>query len=183
MLVVPFNPNANTDSVGLWKDNLFACTRYGLAHPSFLSAYFCPLILLGQIMTRLKMDWRGNETSTVEWNKTFRTMLLIAIFCKIIIIIDYISVSVLASAVVCFYWIYLWYLLLEVRKHIRDRDRIPADHGLIGDAIKSFFCTCCTISQLARQTANYDVANASFCTQDGVVLNQAHTIDGDVEIV
>jgi Cys-rich protein (TIGR01571 family) len=182
MLVVPFNPNANTDSVGLWKDNLFACTRYGLAHPSFLSAYFCPLILLGQIMTRLKMDWRGNETSTVEWNKTFRTMLLIAIFCKIIIIID-ISGSDLASAVIFCYVIYVWYLLVKVRKHIRDRDRIPADHGVFGDACKSYFCTCCSVSQLARQTANYDVANASFFTQDGLVLNHAHTIDGDVEIV
>jgi hypothetical protein len=30
------------------------------------------------------MDWNGNETYTVEWNKIFRTMLLAGLFSKII---------------------------------------------------------------------------------------------------
>lgn len=65
-LIVPFNLEAS-NSVGMRKDDLFACTRYGLCHPSLICACFCPFILLGQIMTRLKLDWKGNRVERDEY--------------------------------------------------------------------------------------------------------------------
>lgn len=181
VLVVPFDPNANRNTVGVWKDNLFACTRYGLTHPSFLLACFCPLLLLGQIMTRLQMDWMGDETSTIEWKKTFRTTFLISIFYKIMLI-NFVE-GALYTPVVCSYVIYRCYLLIKVRRYTRERDRIPVDHAIYGDVIKSIFCHCCIVSQLARQTANYEIENARYFTEDGLAPKLAHAIDSNVEIV
>ena len=48
----------------MWRDNIFACKRYGLLHPFLLYALCCPFVLLGQIMTRLKLDWKGDKVGS-----------------------------------------------------------------------------------------------------------------------
>lgn len=45
--------------VGGWKDSLFDFCRYGPAHPSLVCAVFCPLVSLGQVYTRLGLNWHG----------------------------------------------------------------------------------------------------------------------------
>lgn len=45
--------------VGGWKDSLFDFCRYGPFHPSICLAVCCPLIALGQIYTRLNLNWHG----------------------------------------------------------------------------------------------------------------------------
>jgi len=47
--------------VGAWKDGLCACCTLGIIHPVIWNAWLCPLILLGQIMVRLKLTFLGNE--------------------------------------------------------------------------------------------------------------------------
>lgn len=188
VLVVPFNPEANMSASRAWKDSLLACTRYGLIHPSLVCACFCPLILLGQIMTRLKMDWNGNQTSPVEWNKTFRTMLLVGFFCEISI---WSSMSSINGSILCavLEWSYLYYLvflLIKVRKCVRDRDQIPSKGCTTWEDIGvSICCIPCATSQLARQTSNYDQEIAYYLTQDGLSPNRAHSATGneDVELV
>ena len=178
VLVVPFNLEAKMSTGRAWKDSLFACTRYGLIHPSLVCACFCPLILLGQIMTRLKMDWKGNETSPVEWNKTFRTMLLVGLFCKIALFGTVIVESILVSC----YLYYLTYLLIKVRKYVRDRDQIPSEGCTTWEDINvSICCIPCATSQLARQTANYDQEIAYYLTQDGLSPNRAHDVTTENE--
>merc|ERR1719330_2065941 len=65
-LVVPFDPSLVVDGgvTGRWKDDLFDCFKYGPCHASVLNACCFPLILLGQIMTRLKLDWLGDPAPT-----------------------------------------------------------------------------------------------------------------------
>jgi Cys-rich protein (TIGR01571 family) len=179
VLIVPFNLEAKMSTDRAWKDSLFACTRYGLIHPSLLCACCCPLILLGQIMTRLKMDWKGNEASPVEWNKTFRTMLLVGLFCKFFLV----SMSDILDAILEWsYFFYLVYLLIKVRKYVRDRDQIPSEGYTTWEDIGvSIWCIPCAASQLARQTANYDQEIAYFLTQDGLSPNRARAVTTDNE--
>jgi len=186
ILIVPFNPEASNGTPNAWKDGILACTRYGLCHPSFLCAWCFPLILLGQVMTRLKMDWAGHVSrSPDEWKKTFRTLMLIGIF-KFLVFDDQFLLfdnrheyygdhphefHPLHAALLILYVLYLIYLLTRVRKYIRDRDGIPNDHHFCGkyeDCCMAYFLPCCTVSQLARQTANYDIEIGHFMTQDGL---------------
>ena len=72
--VAPFNPQeyqATSYSSSSWKDDWTACTWYGACHSSFMNALCCPLILLAQVMTRLKLDWRGESAPARDWVKTF----------------------------------------------------------------------------------------------------------------
>lgn len=67
--------------LGKWKDSLFDCSMYGLFHPSFCNAIFCPQILMAQVLTRLKMNWLGEENvPDCEWRQTFRRIFLLVCF-------------------------------------------------------------------------------------------------------
>jgi len=61
------------------------------------------------------------------------------------------------------------YLVTKVRGIVRAQNNIP-ETRCIGceDFCCSFWCSCCTVSQLARQTADYDVEDARFFTSDGL---------------
>lgn len=127
-------------------------------------------------MTRLKMDWAGHVSPRPdEWKKTFRTLLLLGLF-KYALIDDkngeYLPAwsHLLHSSLLLLYALYLIYLLIRVRRHVRDRDGIPEERycGKFEDCCMAWLCPCCTVSQLARQTANYDIEIGYFLTQDGL---------------
>merc|ERR1712038_1274812 len=126
-LVVPFDPNATqhgtAEVIGYWKDDLCACTRYGLCHPSIINACLIPLVLLGQVMTRLKLGWSAKPAPAGE----------------------------------------------RTKRIVREQNEIP-ETRCVGceDFCCAFWCGCCTVSQLARQTADYDVEDARFFTNDGL---------------
>lgn len=57
-----------------------------------------------------------------------------------------------------------------LRKRVREKYDIPADClGATEDFWSSFFCTSCTICQIARHTADYDAQEAACCTGTGLV--------------
>jgi hypothetical protein len=56
--------------------------------------------------------------------------------------------------------LYTWYILARIRAVVRFRHGIPARAapvlpGCVEDACVSFWCGCCSVAQLARQTASY----------------------------
>jgi len=62
-IVVPFTNHETTSELtplaaidtaphGHWKDGLCDCFKYGICHPSLCNAFFCPQLLMGQILTR-----------------------------------------------------------------------------------------------------------------------------------
>ena len=173
-LVVPFTPGATSGGTGKWNDDIFACTRYGICHPSLICALCCRFVLIGQIMTRLKLDWLANPAPAGEWSKTFKTLVYITVAYIVLAILfapsdpedDQSSFSQLINF--CFA-IFLWFLLTKVRKIVRQRQNIP-EKNCIGceDFCCAFWCGCCTIAQLARQTTDYDEEEARFLTSDGL---------------
>jgi len=63
--------------VGRWRDGTFDCCNFGCCHPVFcLTLWFTP-VALGQILTRMKLNWIGTplspETKKAAWT-AFRVM-------------------------------------------------------------------------------------------------------------
>lgn len=72
--IVPFAPVAEAlpasaeIPTGVWRDGLCDCMAYGPCHPHFLNAWFCRPILIGQLLTRMKMTWSGRRDYEFERN-------------------------------------------------------------------------------------------------------------------
>jgi hypothetical protein len=46
--------------VGAWRDGILDCCSQGCFHSSLCMAIWCNMILLGQVMTRMNLDWIGS---------------------------------------------------------------------------------------------------------------------------
>jgi hypothetical protein len=76
---------------GVWRDNLCDCCKFGPCHPHFLNAWLCRPLLMGQILTRMKMTWLGQRTPTTGsindsrtdvdelWRNTFRNLVVLTV--------------------------------------------------------------------------------------------------------
>lgn len=177
VLTVPFKGGSAASRSG-WKDDIFACTRYGIFHPSLILACCCRPVLLGQVMTRLKLDWKGNPGG--EWKDTFRIMCYVfGAYCILNLLFTPTYVDGAGGVVeeqnpfmqfIAFlFFIFLVYVISKVRKAVRERDQI-AEEQCVGceDVACACCCACCTISQMARQTTDYDVTEGHYFTTDGL---------------
>jgi len=188
----------NNRNRGRWRDGLCDCFRLGFCHPSILNSMFCPLIMLGQIMTRMKLNWLGQpSTQQSEWERTFRTLvyILIAIivfnllfgppppvtnsdgYVTIIETRPSVVVSLFNIANVVFGMFCLW-LTCRVRGNVRSKYNIPESKCLgCEDFCCSFWCNCCTLAHMARQTVDYDLEQSACCTNDGLnPLQNRHAV-------
>jgi Cys-rich protein (TIGR01571 family) len=174
----PFkSKEAQASATSSWKDDWADCTRYGILHPSFLNACMCPLILLGQTMTRLKLDWLGDPAPAGEWTKTFPTFAYITIAYFILSIIlspdDDDDCSSLYNVVNVLYEAFVVFIIFKVRHNIRARKKIPETRCFgCEDICCAFFCGCCTTSQMARETTDYDEEDAYYFSNTGLVPSE-----------
>ena len=68
--------------------------------------------------------------------------------------------------------ILLIYLIAITRKRIRSRYGIPEQNCRgCEDCCCAFWCQCCTVSQMARHTADYDNYAAKCCSETGLGRN------------
>mmetsp|Transcript_21926 Transcript_21926/g.34458 ORF Transcript_21926/g.34458 Transcript_21926/m.34458 type:complete len:285 (+) Transcript_21926:103-957(+) len=192
---VPFPAGANDYSgaaiprasvpVGHWKDGMCDCCRHGPIHPAIWNALCCPMILVGQVMHRLKLTWLGNEGTIAQTTATFRILLYITI--------AYVTVErllyFLASAGVDergkltdtfwalvftrLFWIFCFavftiFLVAKTRARIRSKYSIPEKQCPgCEDFCCSFWCNCCTVAQMARHTADYGTYAGLCCSETG----------------
>ena len=56
---------------GIWRDGLCDCFRFGPFHPHLLFALFLKPILMGQLLTRMKMTWIGRRTNASEGGRMY----------------------------------------------------------------------------------------------------------------
>jgi Cys-rich protein (TIGR01571 family) len=197
---VPFPAGANGYSgsavprasvpVGAWRDGLCDCFSHGLIHPMLWNACYCRLILIGQVMHRLKLTWLGNESTNAAQSKaTFRICLSIAlVYFFINNIFFYHAMATLFafdedgqlkdtdddwgivhSWLGFFLAIFMVILVTKTRKHVRLKYGIP-EAGCAGceDFCCSLWCNCCTVAQLARHTADYSTYAGLCCSETGV---------------
>jgi len=79
---------------GIWRDGLCDFCRFGPFHPQFLMSLCFRPILMGQVMTRMKMTWLGQrmrtDASTItmndsrmdtdeRWKNTFRNIVIVTV--------------------------------------------------------------------------------------------------------
>jgi len=142
---------------GAWKDGLFDIFALGCFHPSCcVSTWFHGCIGLAQLMERMNLNWFADpETPTDSPSKTFIIVILIT--------------AVLGALQISFVsFIFIVILATKTRKHIRQKYEIAATcfDGLLEDIFCSCFCSCCSIAQMLRHTANAD--NVDCCSPTGL---------------
>lgn len=176
---VPFDQSLSKASpYGKWKDHICNCCSFGPLHPSFLSAWCFPLILLGQVMTRLELSIWGTPGSTEQVRKTFKYILYIWI-CSVVLGLIF-SPGVTEDGedtenpIYGLYGLFMFFvfliLMIRTRRAIREKYKIPDESccGVSNDICCSFWCGCCTVSQMARQTADYESSPALFFSATGI---------------
>eukprot|EP00957_Ditylum_brightwellii_P169937 12934945-Ditylum_brightwellii.AAC.1 len=60
-------------------------------------------------------------------------------------------------------------LLLRTRRAVRERYTIAGGWTCADDSCESLCCYCCSLSQKARQSANYEQRDARWCTATGIL--------------
>jgi len=70
--------------------------------------------------------------------------------------------------------LYTIVVMMKARKAIRERYSIPSN----GDCCPVFWCGCCTLSQLARQTADYENVDhvAECCSTTGISASASSSV-------
>ena len=133
--------------LGSWKDSLCDFCKYGPCHSSFLISCLFPLISLGQIYTRLELQWNGSPYY-VPTTKTdaFKSMVWLTfgfMFTK--------QILFAFQSQSAYSWIYILNLSYGIvvavlvgrtRRHIREKYDIPGtftqiirNHSRIADMI------------------------------------------------
>ncbi|KAL3816488.1 hypothetical protein ACHAXA_005844 [Cyclostephanos tholiformis] len=181
--------------VGHWKDGLCDCFRLGVIHPVVWNACFFPFLLLGQVMHRLKLTWLGGEGNYTDRSVTTFTVLAIIAavhFCTSWVLYftsiwffilgalgdseaeleESQNLANLRSLLNFSFAVLLVVIMARARCRIRSRYGIPERtcHGC-EDCCCAFWCTCCTISQMARHTADYENYPATCCGETGLSPN------------
>lgn len=191
-LTVPLLESHLVEKRGKWKDGLFSCFRFGLFHPHLWVAWLCPQILLGQILKRMNMSWLADPSVTKSpvqslMGKVFLLLLLLSVYDALVapplveVRVDKHGDVVLHQNIQhrghqMFYilmslpmTIYGFWVVVKLRAAIRSRYGIPTGKlGRLEDCCFVFCCNCCVMSQLARQTADYEEVHADWCSTTGL---------------
>lgn len=77
--------------------------------------------------------------------------------------------------------IYGLWVVVKLRAAIRAKYDIPTGSlGRMEDGCYVFWCNCCVMSQMARQTADYNFVGASWCSPNGIQQRRpSHVISDD----
>jgi len=181
---------------GYWKDGLLGCCNHGPLHPVLCCPLLCVQIATAQVMQRMKLTWlaRSDQPEKI-YNRTTRTVVYLVFFVFAIDLMlsnlfhhlgddDTSSSSTLLKSVQIvdaffglIFFGYTIFIVTKARFYMRRVFDIPEKrcHGC-EDFCVSFWCTCCTVSQMTRHTADYSSDNGDYCSSTGLA-------QGDVEVV
>lgn len=182
--MVPLPVTAVQDRInaptGRWKDGLFDCFSVGICHPSLCCAVWCDKISMAQIMTRMSLTWLGQPGQRVSTQNTFKVVVMLFVAYTIyansleIASLDYtpetlpVSISVMKSLGGFFFAWWSIYALFKTRQSVRRQYSIPEERCMgCEDLCYSIWCTCCTLSQMARHTGEYENYPGVCCSKTG----------------
>jgi len=165
-----------------WRDDLFDCFRHGLHHPMLCNTIFCPMIALHQILSRVQMDGTGYRIVTIK-SRTRVLFVVWLVFLLILIHVIYVAFFIVGSpdeesiliatipliGMDCFLLLYGVYMVAMTRRQVRSEYDIPELRCKgYEDCCMAVFCTCCTIAQMGRHTADYETYRAYCCSDTGL---------------
>ena len=174
---------------GRWKDGVCDCCVHGFFHPHVWCTFFCSKIMMAQVMTRMHLTWLGEPGPLAATQNTFRVVVILLISYIVysstleLASLDYQQQEVPTYMVVMklvgsMLWV-IWttYSLCRTRQSIREQYSIPEQrcHGC-EDLCCSFFCTCCSLAQMARHTGEYETYPGKICTDTGLPVDAPFTV-------
>ena len=111
--------------------------------------------ILGPMLAEDIEKQKNSSSEFVTWT-TIHYILLQTIYCSI-------NVA---------FGIFIIIVMMRARYYIRQRSQIP-ERQCYGceDLCCSIFCSCCTLTQMARHTADYDLYRAVYCSDTGMPCN------------
>lgn len=122
-------------------------------------------------MTRMQLNiWALPATSPQEMTKTFPYMVYIVLAYWICTMI-YPNTTPFYSLVGAAFTFYTVLTMMRTRRAVREHYDIPDQTqccGVTDDCCCSFWCGVCTVSQLARQTADYEITDAKCFSETGL---------------
>lgn len=157
---------------------------------------------LGQVMTRMRLNWLASPGSVSEVARTFRTTFIVTV---IFLAADFVLESLFASmvpagaiedpynnadvsaeammlyharrALELAFWLYVLIATCRTRQKVREHYQIPEENcSGCEDLCCAFFCSCCSISQMLRHTADYQKYPAKMCSDTGLPPHAPQTV-------
>ena len=149
--------------VGRWRTPLCGCCDV-ITQSTFWMGFFCLPVLVAQILTRLGLNWKGlpdkdKEETQLTYNK------IVLAFVVALIIGNVPSLGILSM--LCFSGALMLWTGRNLRRHVRERYEIPTTTKL-DDCFCAFFCSCCSVIQMARQTHDDKEYPGYCCTTTGL---------------
>ena len=138
-------------------------------------------------MHRLKLTWTANEGGSItKTSSTFRILFWMGIvWLGVRVLLNFLPVMLVdeqgelddtAGAIIFMMnllvggvFILFLVLLCKTRRHIREKYQIPEQqcHGC-EDCCCTYWCSCCTVAQMARHTGDYKEHGARLCSETGL---------------
>ena len=164
-------PHRERDSLGApfgrWRYPLCACCDV-VTQATFWMALCCTPVFIAQLLTRLKLNWKGQKDTPEEVSLSYNKIVL-----TFIVVVAFGNLPVVGFFII---FLYIVGLLLwtgrNLRKSIRERYNIPPSlPGPIDDCCCMLVCCCCSGIQMSRQTHNDKEYPGSCCTPTGLDLD------------
>jgi len=163
-----------------WRDGVLDCLGDGLCHPMLLNSLCCPTVALSQIMARMQFNFFGYRAVTLNSRTSLRTLFFVKTF-TLLAHFAYAYTLVRAPTVTVYFLsliplllldlgliIHFFRMMIRTRRAVRDEYRIPPFCTRSEDVLCSIFCTCCTLSQMGRHTADYETYRPFCCSDTGL---------------
>lgn len=169
--------------VGRWKDGLFDCFKLGVLHPIVWLSFCCTECALGQVMQRMRLNFCGSLLDDATPVKTFKIVfgvVLIYTICdglfdayEFFFVEDNAEVNeqmlYIRDLGVLIFSIWSIFIMAKTRWYLRSIYAIPEERCVgCEDIMCSVFCPCCTVSQMARHTGEYETYPSMCCTETGL---------------
>lgn len=166
---------------GAWRDGLCDCCVHGPLHPHLWCALCCSVCALGQVLTRMELNACADPISgRISAFKILLFLLiafvaveavLISLVCMEIQSKDRDGAMIFVMAIRLFEITFALFLIwtgAKTRKRIRHKYDIPPNCCEMEDTCLAWFCSSCSVAQMARHTAEYDKYPAGCCTETGL---------------
>ena len=149
--VAPF-----TVPTGQWRKKLFSCFD-SCSSGIFWMTWCLQPVAIGQLLTRMKLNFCGSQTSGNEykqsciiWTTIGIAVWVIAWFVMVVTGAGYLFLLVYAMSILAVV------ALTQTRYYMRQKYAIPADccadSGCLSDCCCMWWCSCCGIIQMMRHT-------------------------------
>lgn len=163
----PFPSEGAMTPANRFRNGLFECCT---CDAQFWMGWCCSAVLLGQLLQRLKLSFYGVKTEDDQYKNS--CMILTIAYGVSVLLGLILAIATGAGVLVAYVFaIFMIVVLTMTRSYMRKLYSIPGQlfgEGLLDDCCYAYWCTCCTILQLARHTHDEKVYRYKFDSKTGL---------------